>query len=206
MVKLGSGTFREVENFHLSRIACLIIAENGDGKKPQVQAARIYFKEQTTVLELIENQNTSRILIYKTHQGESRVEVIFNGQTFWLTQKRMSDLYGVDVSTINYHLGEIYETGELKEKATIRKFPITAADGKDYDTMVYNLDLTRKSGTGRNSAYLARTKEINQLGITVVRTISELDCAGTVTAEGRFSPLQRLVPSSEQNQQQSLSC
>jgi len=86
MVKLGSGTFREVENFHLSRIACLIIAENADGKKPQVQAARIYFKEQTTALELIENQNTSRILIYKTHQGESRVEVIFNGQTFWLTQ------------------------------------------------------------------------------------------------------------------------
>lgn len=206
MVKLGSGTFREVENFHLSRIACLIIAENADGKKPQVQAARIYFKEQTTVLELIENQNTSRILIYKTHQGESRVEVIFNGQTFWLTQKRMSDLFGVDVSTINYHLGEIYETGELKEKATIRKFPITAADGKDYDTMVYNLDLIWKSGTGRNSAYLARTKEINQLGITVVRTISELDSAGTVTVEGRFSPLQRLVPSSGQNQQQSLSC
>ena len=206
MVKLGSGTFREVENFHLSRIACLIIAENGDGKKPQVQAARIYFKEQTTALELIENQNTSRILIYKTHQGESRVEVIFNGQTFWLTQKRMSDLYGVDVSTINYHLGEIYETGELKEKATIRKFPITAADGKDYDTMVYNLDLIWKSGTGRNSAYLARTKEINQLGITVVRTISELDSAGTVTVEGRFSPLQRLVPSSGQNQQHSLSC
>ncbi len=206
MVKLGSGTFREVENFHLSRIACLIIAENADGKKPQVQAARLYFKEQTTVLELIENQNTSRILIYKTHQGESRVEVIFNGQTFWLTQKRMSDLFGVDVSTINYHLGEIYETSELKEKATIRKFPITAADGKDYDTMVYNLDLIWKSGTGRNSAYLARTKEFNQLGITVVRTISELDSAGTVTVEGRFSPLQRLVPSSGQNQQQSLSC
>lgn len=111
MVKLGSGTFREVENFHLSRLACLIIAENADNKKPQVQAARIYFKEQTSALELVENQNTSRILIYKTHQGESRVEVIFNGQTFWLTQKRMSDLYGVDVRTISYHLGEIFDSG-----------------------------------------------------------------------------------------------
>ena len=128
--KLGSGTFREVENFHLSRLACLIIAENADNKKPQVQAARIYFKEQTSALELVENQNTSRILIYKTHQGESRVEVIFNSQTFWLTQKRMSDLYGVDVRTISYHLGEIFDSGELNPQAVIRKNWITAADGK----------------------------------------------------------------------------
>ena len=114
MVKLGSGSFREVENWHLSRLACLIIAENADSKKPQVQAARIYFKEQTPTLELVENQMTSRVLMYKTNQGETRVEVLFNGQTFWLTQKRMADLYNVEVSTINYHLGQIFESGELK--------------------------------------------------------------------------------------------
>ena len=127
MVKLGSGTFRKVENWHLSRVACLIIAENADGKKPQVQTARIYFKEQTSLPELVENQMTSRILIYKTNQGETRVEVLLNGQTFWLSQKRMANLYTVDVSTINYHLGQIFATGELKEEAVIRKFPITAA-------------------------------------------------------------------------------
>ena len=151
MVKLGSGNFREVENFHLSRIACLIIAENADSKKPQVQAARIYFKEQTSALELVENQNTSRILIYKTHQGESRVEVIFNSQTFWLTQKRMSDLYGVDVRTISYHLGEIFDSGELNPQAVIRKNWITAADGKDYETMMYNLDAIIAVGYRVNS-------------------------------------------------------
>ena len=151
MVKLGSGTFREVDNFHLSRIACLIIAENADGKKPQVQAACVYFKEQTTTLELIENQIASRILIYKTNQGETRIEVLFNGKTFWLTQKRMGDLYDVDVSTINYHLGNIFETGELKENAVIRKIPITAADGKDYDTMIYNLDAIIAVGYRVNS-------------------------------------------------------
>ena len=134
---------REVENFHLSRLACLIIAENADNKKPQVQAARIYFKEQTSALELVENQNTSRILIYKTHQGESRVEVIFNSQTFWLTQKRMSDLYGVDVRTISYHLGEIFDSGELKENATIRKIGIVQTEGErevNRPQMMYNLD------------------------------------------------------------------
>ena len=143
MVKLGSGTFREVDNFHLSRLACLIIAENADGKKTQVQAARIYFKEQTTTSELVENQMTSRILIYKTNQGETRIEVLFNGKTFWLTQKRMADLYDVDVSTINYHLGNIFETGELKEEATIRKIPIVQIEGDrevNRPQLMYSLD------------------------------------------------------------------
>ena len=49
MVRLGSGTFRKVENMHLSHIACLIIAENADGKKPQVQVAREYFKQENTI-------------------------------------------------------------------------------------------------------------------------------------------------------------
>ena len=154
MVKLGSGTFREVDNFHLSRIACLIIAENADNKKPQVQAARIYFKEKTSALELVENQNTSHILIYKTHQGESRVEVIFNGQTFWLTQKRMSDLYGVDVRTISYHLGEIYDSGELKENATIRKIGIVQTEGErevNRTQLLYNLDAIIAVGYRVNS-------------------------------------------------------
>lgn len=143
MVKLGSGTFREVDNFHLSRLACLIIAENADGKKPQVQMARIYFKEQASTLELVENQISSRVLIYKTNQGETRIDVLFNGNTFWLTQKRMADLYDVDVSTINYHLGNIFETGELKEEATIRKIPIVQLEGDrevNRPQLMYSLD------------------------------------------------------------------
>lgn len=154
MVKLGSGTFREVDNFHLSRLACLIIAENADGKKPQVQAARIYFKEQTTISELVENHVTSRILIYKTNQGETRVEVLFNGKTFWLTQKRMADLYDVDVSTVNYHLGNIFETGELKEEATIRKIPIVQLEGDrevNRPQLMYSLDAIIAVGYRVNS-------------------------------------------------------
>ena len=51
MVKLGSGTFRKVENMHLSRMACLIIAENADGKKPQEQMVREYFEQEVFTLE-----------------------------------------------------------------------------------------------------------------------------------------------------------
>ena len=180
MVKLGSGTFREVDNFHLSRIACLIIAENADGKKPQVQAACVYFKEQTPTLELIENQITSRILIYKTNQGETRIEVLFNGKTFWLTQKRMGDLYDVDVSTINYHLGNIFETGELKENAVIRKIPITAADGKDYDTMIYNLDVIIAVG------YRVNSYKATQFRIWATEVLREFIIKGFVLDDERL--------------------
>ena len=193
MVKLGSGTFREVDNFHLSRLACLIIAENADNKKPQVQAARIYFKEQTSALELVENQNTSRILIYKTHQGESRVEVIFNSQTFWLTQKRMSDLYGVDVSTINYHLGQVFETGELQKEAVIRKFPITAADGKDYDTMVYNLDAIIAVG------YRVNSYQATQFRIWATAVLKEYIIKGFVLDDERLKQGLRRINKSDTN-------
>ena len=100
MVKLGSGAYRNVENFHLSRMACLIIAENADSKKALVQQARIFFKNQTSLFELTSNNLSSNILLYKTSQGEVKIEVIFNNETFWMSQKRMAALFGVDVKTI----------------------------------------------------------------------------------------------------------
>ena len=129
MVKLGSGAFRKVNIFRLSRMACMIIAENADGKKPLVQQARGYFSKSVSTTELIQNSLESNILLYKTAQGETRIEVIFNNETFWMSQKRMADLFGVDVRTVNYHLGQIYETGELKKEATIRKIGIVQNEG-----------------------------------------------------------------------------
>ena len=58
------GTFRKVENMHLSRMACLIIAENADGKKPQVQIAREYFKQEVTTIELAINTLTFLLFIW----------------------------------------------------------------------------------------------------------------------------------------------
>ena len=101
--------------------------------------------------ELVHNSVSSNILLYKTAQGEARIEVIFNSETFWMSQKRMADLYNVDVSTINYHLKEIFKSGELNENSVIRKIPITANDGKDYNTLVYNLDAIIAVGYRVNS-------------------------------------------------------
>ena len=154
MVKVGSGSFRKVENIHLSRIACLIIAENADGKKPQVQMAREYFKQEISTPESINNSLSANILLYKTGQGEVRIEVVFNSETFWMSQKRMADLFGVDVRTINYHLGQIYETGELTKEATIRKIGIVQSEGKrdvERTPLFYNLDAIIAVGYRVNS-------------------------------------------------------
>ena len=154
MVKLGSGSIRKVENIHLSRMACLIIAENADGKKPQVQMAREYFRQETPTTELLSHSLSSNILLYKTKQGETRIEVIFNSETFWMSQKRMADLFGVDVRTINYHLGQIYESGELTKEATIRKIGIVQSEGKrdvERTPLFYNLDAIIAVGYRVNS-------------------------------------------------------
>lgn len=154
MVKLGSGSYRNVENFHLSKMACLIIAENADAKKTLVQQARTYFKNQTNLSELTSNLLSSNILLYKTSQGEVKIEVIFNNETFWMSQKRMAILFGVDVRTINYHLGQIYESGELQEEPTIRKIQIVQQEGNrdvERSQIFYNLDAIIAVGYRVNS-------------------------------------------------------
>jgi len=143
MVKLGSGAYRKVNIFRLSRMACMIIAENADGKKPLVQQAREYFSQSVSTTELIQNSLESNILLYKTAQGETRIEVIFNNETFWMSQKRMADLFGVDRATIAYHLSQIYESGELTKEATCRKIQQVQLEGErdvERTPLFYNLD------------------------------------------------------------------
>ena len=85
---------------------------------------------------------------------ETRIEVIFNNETFWMSQKRMADLFGVDVRTINYHLGQIHETGELKKEATIRKIGIVQSEGEqdvERTPLFYNLDAIISVGYRVNS-------------------------------------------------------
>lgn len=154
MVKLGSNTYRKVENFHLSRMACMIITENADSKKLLVQVARDYFKQQIQTSELIYNHLSSNILIYKTPQNKVHVEVVFNSETFWMSQKKMGELYGVDTRTINYHLQQIYESGELQQETTIRKIGIVQIEGNrevNRPQMFYNLDVIIAVGYRVNS-------------------------------------------------------
>jgi len=63
-------------------------------------------------------------IFYSTPAGDIRIEVVYNDETFWLNQKRMTELFGVEVNTINFHLKEIYRSGELNRISTVRKIRI----------------------------------------------------------------------------------
>ena len=72
----------------------------------------------------------SNIILYTTDNGNVSIQVQYEDGSFWLSQKRMAELFGVEVPTINYHLKEIYNSGELTEVATIRKIRIVQREGK----------------------------------------------------------------------------
>ena len=183
MVKLGSGAFRKVEVFHLSKTACLIVAENADSKKELVQQARMYFLGNTSAVELIEHAQTSNIVFYKSAQGDARVEVIFNNETFWMSQKRMAALFGVDVRTINYHLSQIYETGELEKSSTIRKIGIVQPEGErdvERSPLFYNLDAIIAVG------YRVNSYQATQFRIWATSVLKEFLTKGFVLDDERL--------------------
>lgn len=82
----------------------------------------------------------SSIILYQTEDGRTRIECRFDNETIWLTQKLMAELFQKDVRTINEHLQNIFAEGELASESVIRKFRITASDGKSYETQHFNLE------------------------------------------------------------------
>lgn len=183
MVKLGSGAYRKVNIFRLSRMACMIIAENADGKKPLVQQAREYFSQSVSTTELIQNSLESNILLYKTAQGETRIEVIFSNETFWMSQKRMADLFGVDRATIAYHLSQIYESGELTKEATCRKIQQVQLEGErdvERTPLFYNLDTIIAVG------YRVNSYQATQFRIWATSVLKEFIIKGYVLDDERL--------------------
>ncbi|WP_293660775.1 virulence RhuM family protein [uncultured Phascolarctobacterium sp.] len=92
--------------------------------------------------EITIRSSTAEYLTYVASIGNNAdsVEMRYEDENIWLTQKMMAALYDVDVRTINYHLKKIFEDAELQEDSVIRNFRITAADGKSYNTKHYNLN------------------------------------------------------------------
>ena len=95
--------------------------------------------------------STAEFLIFTSQEGKSSIEARYEDETIWLTQKLMGELFEVGVNTINYHLKEIFKSGEIDEDSVIRKFRIAANDGKYYNTNFYNLDAVISVGYRVNS-------------------------------------------------------
>ena len=94
---------------------------------------------QNEIIKL--KQPSGEFLLYTSPDGEKKIQVRLIDESVWLTQKMMADLFQKDVRTINEHLKNIFEEGELIEDSVIRNFRITALDGKNYNTKLYNLDV-----------------------------------------------------------------
>ena len=72
----------------------------------------------------------SELILYQTEDGKARINVRFEGETAWLSQKQLAELFQKDIRTINEHIRNIFEERELEADSVIRKFRITAADEK----------------------------------------------------------------------------
>ena len=80
------------------------------------------------------------ILLYKTDNAEVKVEILLQNENLWLTQAKMAELFDVQKAAISKHLKNIFAEGELQENSVVSKMETTAADGKNYNTNIYNLD------------------------------------------------------------------
>ncbi len=108
-----------------------------------------------------EQPHEGELILYQTPEGTVRIEVRYESETYWLNQKRIADLFGVDVRTVSEHLQTIYESGELAEKATIRKFRIVQTEGSREvrrEIEFYNLDAIISVGYPRRAKKAARAR------------------------------------------------
>ncbi len=87
----------------------------------------------------IVRSSAAEYLTFVAASGQGGMEAVYADESIWLTQKMMGVLYDVETHTINYHLKKVFSDSELQEDSVIRKFRITAADGKSYDTQHYKL-------------------------------------------------------------------
>ncbi len=95
--------------------------------------------------------STAEFLIFQIEGKEDGVQVLYRDETIWCTQKAMSLLFDVGIPAISKHLKNIVESGEVNADSVISKMEITAADGKIYNTEVYNLDAIIAVGYRVNS-------------------------------------------------------
>lgn len=83
----------------------------------------------------------SEIILYQSEDGQTKVEVRMEGETVWLTQGQMADLFQTTKQNVSLHIKNCFEEGELLENSVVKEFLTTAADGKKYSTKCYNLDV-----------------------------------------------------------------
>ena len=91
------------------------------------------------------------LILYQSENGNVQIEVLYDNEDFWLTQKTMAELFNVAENNITYHLQNIFKSGELNKDSVTQKIRVTASDGKKYNTNFYSLDAIIAVGYRVNS-------------------------------------------------------
>ena len=129
------------------------------------------------------DNHSSDIILYSSPDGNVRVEVIYSEETFWLTQKRMSELFGVDVPAVSKHLANIFESGELLKDSTLSILETVQKEGNRNVTRrmeYYNLDAIIAVG------YRVNSRQATQFRIWATKTLREFIIKGFVLDDERL--------------------
>ena len=179
MAQLNNGGWRQVKSVKLSRTACIAVAMNADQKKPVVKAAKEYYTSKMSSTELATSLE-GNVLIYRSSTGKVNVNVLFSNETFWLSQKRMSELFNVTVQDISYHLIQLNETGEVQLSTAIKKILNPSDNCEDAGTIMYNLDAIIAVG------YRVNSYEATQFRIWAREVLKEYIIKGYVMDDERL--------------------
>lgn len=123
------------------------------------------------------------ILLYSAPTGDIKIEVIFEGETFWLSQRKMAEFFSVESNTVTYHLKEIFKSGELDEMATARKFRVVQTEGNREVSRgidFFNLDAIIAVG------YRVNSYQATQFRIWATQTLKEFIAKGFVLDDERL--------------------
>ena len=121
-----------------------------------------------------------QFLVYRTEDGKLKIDVRFEGETVWLTQQHMADLFLTTKQNIGQHLKGIFEEGELAQASVVKNFFTTAADGKNYSTNFYNLDAIISVG------YRVKSRVATQFRIWATQRLREYIVKGFVLDDERL--------------------
>lgn len=178
MAELGNGGIRKVTSVKLSQTACTAIAMNADPKKGMVKVAQEFFTASMTD-DVAVRSLESTIFLYKGARGKTQVQVVFDTNTFWLSQQRMAELFGVTIPTINYHIDQIEKSGEIHLSDAIRKIRIEP-DKCSREVLMYNLDVVIAVG------YRVNSYEATQFRIWSTQILKEYLTKGFVLDDERL--------------------
>jgi len=135
---------------------------------------------------MLASDELSEFILYTDPSGKVKVEIFVMNDTVWLTQQRIAELFDTSKQNISYHLSNIFKDNELDENSVVKEFLTTAADGKNYKTKFYNLDVIISVG------YRVNSTKATQFRIWATNTLKEFIIKGFVLDDDRLKEGKKL--------------